>query len=191
EASRSGISFIEAMQIATHLDSLNPIKQLIYVHDSDFKESISEIRKMSDITQYNSKTNQITPGQIKSAGIKKILYNWKFIYYLYTNYYVGGRQKAKTSPTVKTKTSRSISKAELNEINKLLSYSNNKYNKKNITLVLRPNPNPEIIRLLKENNFNILILKEVDNRNWSFDHDAHWTCLGHWEAAKLVAKNIN
>lgn len=191
EASRSGVSFIGAMEIATRLDSLNPTHQLIYVHDADFTESSSVINKMADITQFNSMSNNIIPGKLNSPGIKKILYNWKFIYYLYINY---SFTKKKDAPK-KTKTP-NIDKSRLTEeqiveLNKLLNFANKTYNHQNITLVFRPNANPKIIRILKELNFNILLLKDNKQKEWSFNHDPHWTCVGHEEAAKQVSNYLN
>ncbi|WP_405415774.1 hypothetical protein [Maribacter sp. Asnod1-A12] len=190
EASRSGVSFIEAMEIASKLDTLKPIHQLIYVHDGDFTESSALLRKMSDITQYNSKTNTIVPGKLNSPGIKKILYNWKFIYYLYSNYPLKKKVPNPTKPKVSHSNKNSLNEKQINEIHKLISFTNDHYNKENITFVFRPKPNKKIISILKDFNFNFFILIDNNEKEWSFDHDPHWTCVGHEEAATQISKNL-
>ncbi|TDS13445.1 hypothetical protein DFQ03_2737 [Maribacter caenipelagi] len=190
EASRSGISFIGAMEIAASLDSLNPIHQLIYVHDADFTESSSIIHKMGDITQFNSKTNSIIPGKLNSPLVKKFLYNWKFIYYLYINYSFTKKENTTTKPEVQVSDKPKLTEEQITELTKLLTYSKNNYDHKNITLVFRPNADPKIITILKDLNFNMLLLKDNKQKEWSFKHDPHWTCIGHEEAAKQISNYI-
>tara|TARA_R110000868_G_scaffold208584_1_gene458133 strand:+ start:17 stop:676 length:660 start_codon:yes stop_codon:yes gene_type:complete len=190
EASRSGISFIEAMQIASLLDSLKPIQQLVYVHDADFLESVTQIRRMPDITQYDSENEKIIPGILKSPGLKKILYNWKFIYYLYTNYSFGTKIKKNNEPKKKTTEPKPLNIKDKEELHKLLSFVNDTFNKSNITLVVRPNANPEILALLTNLNFKVLLLEDTKEKAWSFEQDPHWTCVGHEEAAKQIKNEL-
>jgi len=189
EASRSGVSFIEAMEIASHLDSLQPIRQLVYVHDADFLESVVQIKRMPDITQYNSEDSKIIPGVLKSPGLKKILYKWKFMYFLYTNYSFDAISEKDTEPKKKALTPQSLTKKHKVELHKLLSFVNETYNTSNITLVFRPNPDPELLALLNKFHFKVLLLLDSKEKEWSFQHDPHWTCIGHEEAAKQV-KNV-
>lgn len=191
EASRSGVSFIEAMEIAAKLDTLKPMRQLIYVHNADFLESSAILRKLSSITQYNSKTNTIIPGKLNSPGIKKILYNWKFIYYLYLNYSLTKKAPNSKKSTVIKSNKGALNEKEVSEIYKLISFTRENYNKENITFVFRPQPNKEIISILKEFKFNVFILNDNKEKVWSFDHDPHWTCIGHEEASKQVVKYLH
>ncbi|MEX0314760.1 MAG: hypothetical protein AB3N18_11325, partial [Allomuricauda sp.] len=78
EASRSGISFIEALEISKQLDSLNPKAQLIYINETDFRESVWQIAPLADITQVDLDNDSIIYGEMKAPGIKKVLYSWKF-----------------------------------------------------------------------------------------------------------------
>lgn len=64
EAGRSGVSFIEAMEIAKQLDTLSPIQNFIYVSDNDFKESIYEVKPQSNITQLSTKKGTILFGKM-------------------------------------------------------------------------------------------------------------------------------
>ncbi|MFD0799538.1 hypothetical protein ACFQZJ_18855 [Maribacter chungangensis] len=191
EASRSGISFIEAMEIASHLDSLRPIKQLIYVHDADFLESVVQIKKMTDIAQYDTEQDKVIPGVLKSPGLKKILYNWKFMYYLYTNYSFGPTNK-EIVPAPKKVSNAPTSKVleHKTELQQLITFVTANYNTDSIVLVYRPNADPDLIQLLKDFNFKLLLLVDDKKKNWSFEHDAHWTCIGHEEAAKQVKNRL-
>ncbi|RYE52322.1 MAG: hypothetical protein EOP48_16745 [Sphingobacteriales bacterium] len=84
EAGRSGVTFIEAMQISKLLDStIQPKLHLIYVSTSDFPESSALNKRYTDRVQIDLNTNTIYNGNLKSPGIKKILYNIKLLYYLY------------------------------------------------------------------------------------------------------------
>ncbi|SIQ77483.1 hypothetical protein [Maribacter ulvicola] len=191
EASRSGVSFIEAMSIASVLDSLQPLQQLIYIHDADLLESVVQIKKMPDITQYDSENIKIIPGILKSPGLKKILYNWKLIYYLYTNYSFGIKHKNDAKPKKENIKNKSLTLKDREELKKLLSYVNRTFNKSNISLVYRPNGNPEILKLLTNFDFKIILLVDHKEKEWSFEHDPHWTCTGHEEAAEQVSLKLS
>ena len=54
EAGRSGVSFIEAMEISKQFDALHPKYHLVYVNSLDFYESVTSILPAADITQLNS-----------------------------------------------------------------------------------------------------------------------------------------
>jgi hypothetical protein len=87
EAGRSGMSFIENLEVTNHLDSLiAPKKHFIYLNSSDFSESILEIKVHTDRTQFSVKSNKIIKGKLKGSVLKKILYNVKVLHYLYLNY---------------------------------------------------------------------------------------------------------
>ena len=76
EAGRSGVTFIEAMEISKVLNiEVEPKYQLIYLNPTDLPESISEVQLYSDRLQISIEKNDIQTSQIKSPGLKKILYN--------------------------------------------------------------------------------------------------------------------
>lgn len=189
EASRSGVSFIEAMEISKQLDTLNPQSQFIYLHDSDFKESILQISRHPDITQYNQATQKIIHGKMNSPGLKKILYNWKFLYYLYQRFPLN-RVNKNTSETEQGSTISKNKKNYLVDYENLLTYISRNYNIKNKVLVFRPESSPELVKLSKDFGFESLYLQTGVNDDWSFDHDDHWTCHGHFSVAQQVASFI-
>jgi hypothetical protein len=190
EASRSGVSFIEAMEIASQLNSLNPLNQLIYVHDTDFLESVIQIKKMPDITQYDILDEKILPGTLKSPGLKKILYSWKFMYYLFSNYSFATGNNNDTEIKNGVTTRLSITKKQMDQISELLLFVRKNYKTKNITLVLRPHANEQLLDLLKDYNFNVILLVDNMEKDWTFEYDSHWTCIGHEEAAKQVKNSL-
>ncbi|GGZ70303.1 hypothetical protein [Algibacter mikhailovii] len=185
EAGRSGVSFIEAFEISKSIDTLNPKLSLIYVNTNDFFESIKEIRERPSITQWSIETNKIVSGKIKSPGLKKILYNWKLLYYLYTNF--------KTTPS---KSKKNINKQDATklidlkfeeEILALLKYTKNNHNMNNNILVFHPNTNQKLIDMCIKEGFRTMCLRSKNYKSWCFDYDKHWTCFGHRQAAQQVS----
>ena len=65
EAGRSGVSFIESMEISKQLVKFNPIDNLIYVKDNDFYQSLVEVAPADDITQFSLKKDSIIFGKMK------------------------------------------------------------------------------------------------------------------------------
>ena len=190
EAARSGVSLIEAFEISKQLDSLKPIRHLIYVNDSDFIESIKSIKNLMDITQVDLKKKKIIFGKMKSPGVKKILYNCKLAYYFYNRFPLNFSE-SKKEKTIKTKKANSKSLNNSLEIEALLLYIKNNYTIKDKTLVFHPNSNAELIELCKSKGFsNIYLDSSKDKKSWTFDYDHHWTCYGHEQVADQVAKSF-
>lgn len=191
EASRSGVSFIEAFEIAKQLDSLQPISNLIYVNDNDFIESVKDIKTLNDITQLDLKKENIVYGVMKSPGLKKILYNFKLAYYFYNRFPVNlnfGKQ-TKIETTKHKKEDKSL-KNKL-EIELLLSFVKDNYDIKDKVLVFHPNSNEELIELCKKKGFSVINLdSNIDSKSWTFDYDHHWTCYGHKQVANQVKQSL-
>lgn len=189
EAGRSGVSFIESLEISKQFDSLTPVLNLIYVNNNDFYESISSIRPLTDITQLNIEKGEIVYGQMKSPGFKKILYNWKLLYYFYNRFPLNF---SKTQ--IKTKIKKESVKNAFNfetELKGLISYAKLNYDITDKILVFHPKSQFEIIELCKKAGFKVMLLSsEKDDKSWSFEHDSHWTCYGHSQVAKQVTKFI-
>ena len=54
-----------------------------FIDNYDFEESIQEINQLNDRVQISLKTSQLSLEKIKAKYLKKILYNYKTLYYLY------------------------------------------------------------------------------------------------------------
>ncbi|WP_394749415.1 hypothetical protein [Spongiimicrobium salis] len=184
EVSRSGVSFIEAMEIAKQMDSLRPQYQIIYAYDSDFDESIKQIRPSSQITQIDLENQKVIHGKLKSPGIKNILYNWKFAFYLYSNFKRGAKNKK--GQDVPQKTNEADDKNKIDLYRKLLKFVVENYKIEDKILVFRPETNPKIIDLAHNFGFKTLSLQVKKGENWTFDHDKHWSCFGHEKAADQI-----
>lgn len=192
EAGRSGVSLIEAMEISKQLDSLKPIKHLIYVNDNDLYESIVEIKKLSDITQLDVNNETIVYGKMKAPFVKKILYNWKLMYYFYNRFYSALPTKEAQGVGVKEGKELEEDKAVKynNDLLGLLDFMKSNYNIKDKILVFHPNTNKHLIKLCKEKGFEVISLDSGNDETWSFEYDSHWTCFGHERAALQVANYL-
>ncbi|WP_417876028.1 hypothetical protein [Winogradskyella sediminis] len=186
EASRSGVSFIEAMEITKQMDSLNPIHSLIYLDDDDFYESITQIKPMSDITQLDIETNTIKYGEMKSPGLKKILYTWKLMYYFYNRFSLGSLFQPET-----LNDNSKVEEPEFTtEVIKLIDYIKQNYVTINKTLVFHPNSKKSFIEICKSAGFNTILLDSSNDDSWTFDYDSHWTCYGHKRAAEQISNHL-
>ena len=128
---------------------------------------------------------------MKAPGIKKILYNWKFIYYLYTRFPI---DLGKGNEIHEIKEPSEITSKKENDfiaLKKLLEYIATSYKIENKVLVFRPGSSIELINLSRKLGFKILYLKTGENDNWSFEYDSHWTCYGHEKAALQVVEFLN
>jgi len=191
EAGRSGVSLIEAMEISKNMDSLQPVKTLVYVNNNDFYESIREVKLMEDITQLNLKDSSIAYGKMKAPGLKKVLYTWKLLYYFYNRFPLFV-QSNNTEAVIENKVDEYENqlKSKL-EIFQLIDYISNTYNITKTTLVFHPNCNIEIIKKCKTAGFGVIVLdSSKDETSWSFEYDSHWTCYGHERAAQQVANAL-
>jgi len=186
EAGRSGVSFIEAMEISKQLDSLNPEYHLIYVSKQDFIESVADIEPLNDITQVNLKANKIEYGVMKSPSLKKVLYNFKLLYYCYTNFSLQFPTSKNVEKQEKiTKNNQFVKNRK--EILQLVTYVKSNYKINNKVLIFHPKTEFKIIEICQNLGFKTMILNSDNDKSWTFKHDHHWTCYGHNRVAEQVA----
>ena len=187
EAARSGVSLIEAMEIHEQLDSLRPKHTLIYVNDYDFFESIVEVRPMRDITQLDLEKKEIVYGEMKAPVFKKVLYNWKLLYYFYNRFPINLSLKSDNEQDKTDVEPRSNELQSKDEIFELIDYIAIHYEVKGKSLVFHPNSNEDIIEKCKQVGFNTIRLDSSNDKDWTFDYDSHWTCYGHKKVAEQVS----
>ena len=187
EAARSGVTLVEAFEISKQFYDKKPELQIIYLDDSDLKQSLVDIGRVGDVTQLSLKENKLVYGVMRSPGLKKIIYNLKFPFYLYRRF---SGSLTKKKPATTTEVKENIEKDYAIEYKALLEYIKYNYNTANTLLVLKPHTKKSVVDLLQNLGFNILLLSDKGDKNWSFEYDHHWTCYGHERASSQVAGYI-
>ena len=196
EIGRPGITFIEAIEFYKFYEPLvNPHKTIFLIANSDLKESIFEIKKKSDMSQFSVTTKEVYRGEIKAKRLKKVLYNFKTLYYLFLKYKKSNNssktpffnEKTKNF-NEKTKRANEIRSNDNEKISIMLDYIGYKYNLSNCLFVFRDKNDYKLF--FEKNNINYLELKMSDKR-FKIKNNNHWNCLGHKVAAKKIFNNIN
>ena len=191
ETGRSGVSFIEALEISKHNDSLNPRQTLIYVNNNDFYESVVEVKPMNDITQFSLKTKSVVDGKMKAPGLKKILYNWKLLYYFYNRFPLyASIEDPKDEDDSDISEITTVNTYAKNEISELMNFVVDNYNIDDKTLVFNPNSNLFLIDICRQSGFKVIVLDSSNDKDWTFDYDSHWTCYGHQQVASQVSNTL-
>jgi len=185
EAGRSGVNFIEALEISNYLETIiSPTYHLIYLGDGDFKESIISQGRYTDRVQVDLDQKLILKAKMKSPLAKRILYSSKLLYYLYLRFplFIDKQNKGETiNENIAKKPNFDIS-----EISKLFNFCSSRYNLNKIILVFHPNTNDKIIEQATLSGFKNILLREHNN-GWGLSkYDGHWSCYGHKEATKQV-----
>ncbi len=190
EAGRSGVTFIEAMEISKMLeDEIKPEYQILYLSTNDFTETISEINKYSDRVQFSTKSNKIITSKLKSPGLKKILYNFKLAYYLYLKYPIFINKQNKGIIEIDDK---AVSKQRRIQYAQLFNYCAENYNLQNMIFAFHPDIDQEITELTAKHDIKMILLETKDDKKWEIgEHDKHWSCYGHMQVGNQIANYIN
>ena len=178
EIGRSGITFIESLEFYSKYKSkVNPKISIFIIDNSDFEESIQEINKLNDRVQISLKTSKLSLGKIKAKYLKKLLYNYKTLYYLYLKY-------LKSNIPSKSKEFNHLTKENSLLINKLIINSNQNYDLKDCLFVFRgENDFKEVFNELKLN----FIELDLKGEKYMFTkNDSHWNCFGHQIASDKI-----
>lgn len=189
EAGRSGVTFIEGMEISKYLDSLiQPTFHLIYVGNGDFNESILSKGRYTDRMQIDLEKRLIIKSKMKSPIAKRILYSSKFLYYMYLRFpvLVEKQNMGEINENAFNK-----SKLDTLALSKLFEYCSEEYDLNKIILIFHPMTADLIRDLANYYGFKSLLLNETSEK-WALGlNDGHWSCYGHNEAAKQIIPMIN
>lgn len=185
EAGRSGVSFIEAMEIAKSIDSLNPEFHLLYMNNSDFTESIKSVKPMIDIAQLDLKNGKIVPGEMKFALAKRLLYSCKFAYYLFNRF----SQPTQTPNAPAPKNNFDFGKIEA-ELGQLFEFARTNYDIENKILVFHPDTDKLVVDYARNTGFKVIELNSSNEKSWTFAYDPHWNCYGNERVAWQVSKSL-
>ena len=130
---------------------------------------------------------------MKSPGLKKVLYNWKLLYYFYNRYPInnttGNKSEEESLPDKQHENDQH--KKYLIELTKLFKYITDNYKTSDKTLIFHPKTNDTFIKLAIEYGFNTIVLDSSHDKSWTFDYDSHWTCYGHEQVANQVSIGLN
>lgn len=186
EAGRSGVTFIEAMEISKNLEKeFSPRLQLIYLSHHDFEESVSEKGRYTDRMQISVKSNKLLHAELKAPSLKKILYNIKLLYFLYLKYPVFVNKQNKIEPQIIHTANEEFDKATFSD---LLSYCAANYIFDKLIFVLHPNTDMRLVELIRDFGIKIILLDSAKDKPWGLgSHDGHWSCYGHNQVGKQVS----
>ena len=181
EMARSGMTLIEYFEFYKKFkQTINPRKTIFLVNSNDIYESISDINRFSDRIQVDLIDNKINNVDLKYPTLKKILYNIKGLYYLYSNQFFSFNFPKLVS-SKKIINNKGPNK-EL--IRKLFVYIKDNYSTENISFFCYNMKDSEVnsFKLLSKNIYHI---KEFDEKEIRKD-DRHWNCLGNQKVAELI-----
>lgn len=184
EAGRSGVTFIEAFEIAKSLKKkFNPNMQFLFMKNSDFRESIVQLNKMSDVTQIDIDKNIVIKGELKSPFLKTILYNFKTLYYFRNSF-----NKGKEKNPVKNKKSNFENNNEKILFDRLMAYINKNYDTKNVVIFLHPDTDEYYKFLFRKYNIKFYQFRKKGDNDWGYNQNdlAHWNCNGFHQASKQI-----
>ena len=186
EIGRSGITFIESLEFYSKYKSeVNPKISIFIIDNSDFEESIQEINKLNDRVQISLKTSKLSLGKIKAKYLKKILYNYKTLYYLYLKYLKSQKSNITSQSKEVNQSNEEISLF----INKLIRISNQNYDLKDCLFVFRGEN--DFKELFNQLNLNFIELNLKGVEYMYSENDSHWSCKGHQIASEKILKYIN
>lgn len=185
--SRDGASFIEYMEMKRSLQHLKRVTNLLYVHHSDFLESIADLQRKPLTVQVALEKDSVIYARLSSNPLKNALRNFKLGYYMYRNFLI----RANTSSISTNNSYKDKKSINYNAISALLDYVKTHYRIDDIILVFSPTTDQKVIELTKRKGFKTLALKAKDYSTWKLKHDSHWSCTGHQKAAIQVNNHLN
>tara|TARA_B100001059_G_C17690923_1_gene504889 strand:+ start:104 stop:1006 length:903 start_codon:yes stop_codon:yes gene_type:complete len=181
EIARSGMTLIEYFEFYKKFkQKIKPAKTIFLVNSNDIYESISNFNRFPDRIQIDLNENKINRVDLKYPTLKKVLYNLKGLYYLYSSRFLNFNFP-KLIQTKKIITKKAPNK-EL--IEKLFIYLRDNYSPENISFICYNMKDIEVnlFRMLSNNIYQIEGFDEKEIRK----DDRHWNCLGNQKVAELI-----
>jgi hypothetical protein len=189
EAGRSGVTFIEALEITKMLDAeIDPLCHFIYLKNSDFNESLLSKGRYSDRVQLDLEKDTILLAKLKSPLARKILYSSKLLYYFYLRFplFVSKQNKG----GLEMELGKNQASFDRPTFAQLFEYCSKHYKREKIIFVFHPGTDQGFVNLAQEAGFKTLLLNPKGDKSWSLKHDDHWSCYGHKRVALQVQRYI-
>ena len=185
EAGRSGVSFIEAMELTKVLDiEIKPLKHLVYINNGDFYETIGVKGKKSKRVTIDLTDNTIFKPKVENALLKKVIYSSKFMFYMRLRFF------SKEKNGDENKGNQTKKSFDYDKFRSLFAYCLKTYDTDRIVFIYHPNIEKGFVELTKEFGFKYIVL-DTQGHDWAIDEtEPHWSCFGHEEVAKQVARVI-
>jgi hypothetical protein len=120
--------------------------------------------------------------------LKKLLYNFKLLYYAYLNIpaIVGDQNKVTAQPVKKDYAQYAA------YFKDLATYCKAHYDLSNLVFVLHPDTDPSIIDVVNKMHVKMILLdSSKDTKSWILgEHDGHWSCYGHEQVSNQVYEGL-
>ena len=181
--SRDGASFLEFMEMTKSLEPLNPVKQLLYLHDEDFLYSVVELLNAPLTVQYSLEKKEIRYAHLGDSKLKKLLYRFKFAYFIYRNYFVLAELNLFNRPEEVSHVNTGL---DYDSLELLFDFVKENYSIPDILLVFFPESDPGLMDLAEQAGFETMLLETDDYTSWLTSIGGHWSCYGHEEVARQV-----
>ena len=185
--SRDGASFLEFMEMAKSLEPLNPVLQMFYVHNEDFLYSVVELLNAPLTVQYSLERKEIRDAILTESRLKKILYKFKFAYFMYRNYFVLAELNLFNQQEDIPQEEKHI---DYESLGLLFDFVEENYKLTNILLVFFPESDPALMDLAEQAGFKTMLLETDDYNSWLTSIAGHWSCYGHEEVARQVDSQL-
>ncbi len=188
--SRDGASFLEFMEMAKSLEPLKPVKQLFYIHESDFIVSTIERNPDPTTVQLSLEKQEVRFSRPSNSSLREKLYHFKFAYYLYRSFVVPIMIDLHMVEGRVDESLFEVRESDYPYFQGLLDYVKDNYSLDNIVLVFFPDTDEGLIRMTEQAGFTVLPLHTDDPQSWVEHIGGHWNCNGHYEVAKQVDRYL-
>lgn len=184
EVAMDGLNLLGYFEYSKPLDSLAPLKKIIYVNNRDFRGDVYNGKDKGPY-QVNLQDRFIYYPKYKGSKFKDFIYNFKFLYYLY-------RKNLKLiNPNVveinnEIRAQKNNEQFNFKEIKNLLEFIKINYRTDNVILIFHPNSNRELVSFVKNIGFKVYEIQKPENENWATEKDGHWNCEAHKKIAEQV-----
>ena len=126
---------------------------------------------------------EIRDAILTESRLKKLLYKFKFAYFMYRNYFVLAELDLFNQQDDIPQEEKRI---DYESLGLLFDYVKENYRLTNLLLVFLPDSDPGLMDLAEQAGFKTMQLETDDYNSWLTSIGGHWSCYGHEEVARQV-----